>query len=87
MGRFFTPKFFQLYLNFNDIVNYILSSAFSSSGLILIGGMPLFPIWPLKMIVTYRMLSVITGGIRENNRRDLGIKYCKTLDLNFSILQ
>ena len=87
MGRFFASKYFQLYLNFNVKVNYTLSSAFSGSGLIPIGGMPLFPIWPFKMNVTYSMISVITGGIRENNRRDLVIKYCETLDSNFSILQ
>ena len=44
MGRFFASKYFQLYLNFNVKVNYTLSSAFSGSGLIPIGGMPLFPI-------------------------------------------
>ena len=32
------------------------------------------------------MISVSTGGIRENNRRDLVITYCKTLDTIFSIL-
>ena len=32
------------------------------------------------------MISVSTGGIRENNRRDLVITYCKTLDTGFSIL-
>ena len=39
------------------------------------------------MDVTYSMTSVNTGGIRENNRRDLIINYCKTLDSNFSIIQ
>ena len=39
------------------------------------------------MDVTYNMKSVITGGIRENNRWDLVINYCKTFDTNFSILQ
>ena len=33
------------------------------------------------------MISVNTGGIRENNGRDLVINYCKTLDSDFSILQ
>ena len=33
------------------------------------------------------MISVNIGGIRENNRRDLVISYCKTLDTDFSILQ
>ena len=44
MGTLFAQKFFQLYSNFNDIVNYTLSSGFSGSGLIPIGGMSLFPI-------------------------------------------
>ena len=39
------------------------------------------------MDVTYSMTSVNTGGIRENNRRDLVINYCKTLDSNFSMMQ
>ena len=39
------------------------------------------------MDVMYNMISVNTGGIRENNTRDLMINYCKTLDLDFSILQ
>ena len=42
MGRLFAQKYFQLYSNFNDIVNYTLSSGFSGSGLISIGGIPLF---------------------------------------------
>ena len=33
------------------------------------------------------MISVNTGGIKENHGRDLAINYCKTLDTNFSILQ
>ena len=33
------------------------------------------------------MISVNSGGIREYNRRDLVINYCKTLDTDFSILQ
>ena len=33
------------------------------------------------------MISVNIGGIRQNNRRDLVISYCKTLDTDFSILQ
>ena len=32
------------------------------------------------------MMSVYTGEIRKNNRRDLVINYCKTLDSDFSIL-
>ena len=40
------------------------------------------------MDVTYNiMISVNTGGMRENNRRDLVINFCKTLDTDFSILQ
>ena len=39
------------------------------------------------MDVTYSMISVNSGGIREYNRRDLVINYCKTLDTDFSILQ
>ena len=35
--------FFQLHSNFNDILNYTLSSGFSGSGLIPIEGIPLFP--------------------------------------------
>ena len=38
------------------------------------------------MDVTNSMISVNNGGIRENNRRDLVINYCKTLDTDFSIL-
>ena len=89
MGRLFAQKYFELYSNFNDIVNYTLSSGFSGSGLIPIGGIPLFPIWPFKLNVTCSMISVNTGGIRENKRRDLLliINYCKTLDLYFFILQ
>ena len=83
MGRLFARKYFQLYSNFNDIVNYTLSSGSSGSGLIPI---PLFLIWPFKMDVTYSMISVSTGGIEENNRRDLVISYCKTLNSDFSIL-
>ena len=33
------------------------------------------------------MILVNTVGIRENNRRDLVINYCKELDTDFSILQ
>ena len=44
MGRLFAQKYFQLYSNFNDIVNYTLSSGFSGFGLIPTGGIPLFPI-------------------------------------------
>ena len=33
------------------------------------------------------MISVNTAGIRENNRRDLVINYCKTLDTDYSIWQ
>ena len=39
------------------------------------------------MDVTYSMVSVNTGEIRENNRRDIVINYCKTLDTDFPILQ
>ena len=87
MGRLFAQKYIQLYSNFNDIVNYTLSSGFSGSGLIPIGSIPLFPIRAFKMDVTYSLISVNTRGIRENNRRDLVINYCKTLDSDFSILQ
>ena len=38
------------------------------------------------MDVTYSMISVNTGRIREKNRRDLVNNYCKTLDTDFSIL-
>ena len=41
-GRLFAQKHFQLHSNLNDIVNYTLSSGFSDSGLIPIGGIPLF---------------------------------------------
>ena len=34
MGRLFAQKYLKLYSNFNDIVNYTLSSGFSGSGLI-----------------------------------------------------
>ena len=44
MGTLFAQKYFQLYSIFNEIVNYTLSSGFSGSGLIPIGGMSLFPI-------------------------------------------
>ena len=44
MGRLFAQKYFQLYSNFNDIVNYTLSSGCSGFGLIPTGGIPLFPI-------------------------------------------
>ena len=33
------------------------------------------------------MISVNTGRIRENNRKDLVINYCKTLNSDFFILQ
>ena len=39
------------------------------------------------MDVMYSMISVNNGGIRQNNRLDLVINYCKTLDSDFSILQ
>ena len=39
------------------------------------------------MDVTYSMASINIGGIRENNRRDLVINYCKILDTDFSIFQ
>ena len=39
------------------------------------------------MDVTYSMISVNTGRIREKNRQDLVINYCKTFDTDFSILQ
>ena len=38
------------------------------------------------MDVTHSMISVNTGRIRENNRKDLVINYRKTLDTGFSIL-
>ena len=41
-GRLFAQKYFQLYSNFNDIVNYTLSCGFSGSGLIPTGGIPFF---------------------------------------------
>ena len=86
-GTLFAQKYFQLYSIFNDIVNYTLSSGFSGSGLIPIGGMSLFPIWPFKMDVTYSMISVNTGGIRKSNKRDLVINYCKTMDTDFFTLE
>ena len=86
MGRLFAHKYFQLHSNFNDIENHTLSSL-SGSGLIPTGGISHFPILSLKMDVTYSMTLINTGGIRENNRRDLVINYCKTLDTEFSILQ
>ena len=42
MGRLFVQKYFRLHSNFSDIVNYTLSSRFSGSGLIPIGGIPHF---------------------------------------------
>ena len=42
MGRLIVQQYFQLYSNFNSIVNYTLSSGFSGFGLIPIGGIPLF---------------------------------------------
>ena len=39
------------------------------------------------MDVIYSMTSVNTGGIKENNRLDLVINYCKTVDTDFSIFQ
>ena len=39
------------------------------------------------MDVTYSIILVNTGGIRENNRRDLVIKYCKVLGMDISILK
>ena len=39
------------------------------------------------MDVTYSMASPSTGGIKENNRLDSVINYCKTKDTDFSILQ
>ena len=39
------------------------------------------------MDVMYSMVSVNNGGIRQNNRLDLVINCCKTLDSDFSILQ
>ena len=36
---------------------------------------------------TYSMISVKSGGIEENKRQDLVINHCKTLDMDFSILQ
>ena len=44
-----------------------------------------FPIRPFKMDVKHSMIPVNTGGIRENNRLDLVINCCTTLD--DSILQ
>ena len=44
MGRLFAPKNFQLNSNFNDTVNYTLSSEFYGSGWIPIEGIPCFPI-------------------------------------------
>ena len=87
MGRLFAQKYFQLYSNSNDIVKYTLSSGFSGSGLVPIRGIPLFPIWCFKIDVTNSMISVNTGGIRENNRRELVINYSKALVSAFSILQ
>ena len=42
MARLIVQQYFQLYSNFNSIVNYTLSSGFSGFGLILIGGILLF---------------------------------------------
>ena len=39
------------------------------------------------MNVTYILILVSTGGIRESNRRDLVIKYCESLDTFLTILQ
>ena len=78
-------QYFQLRSNFNLIMKYTLSCRFSGSDLIPIGGMPQFPIWSFKMDVTYSMISVNIGGIRENIRRGVVINYCKTLDTDFFI--
>ena len=92
MDRLFVQQYFQLHLNFNGIVNYTLNSGFSGSGLIPIGIIPHwkhtpFSIWLFKMDVTYSTVSFNTGEIIENNRRDIVINYCKTLDTDFSSLQ
>ena len=42
MGRLFAQQYFYLYSNFNGRPNYALISGFSGSGLISIGGIPLF---------------------------------------------
>ena len=39
------------------------------------------------MDAKYSLISVNTGGIRSNDRRDLVINYCEQLDADFSILQ
>ena len=85
MDKLFVQQYFQLHSKFNDTVNYTLSSGFSGSGLIPIRGVPLFLFDLSGMDVTYNMISVNTGGIRENNRKGLKINVCKTLDTNFSI--
>ena len=77
MGRLFSQKYFQLYWIINDIANYALSPGFSGSALIPIGDISLFLIWPFKMDVTYSMISVNTGGIREKDRRNLVINYLR----------
>ena len=60
-------------------MNFNLNSGFSGFGSIPIGGITLF-LFDFSKLVN-------TRGIRENNRRDLVIKYCKILDTDFSILQ
>ena len=86
MGRLFVQKYFQLHLNFNNTVNYTLSSGRPGPGLIPIEDISLFLIWPFTDVMC-SIISVNNGGIKENNRRDLVINYCKTLDANFSILE
>ena len=44
VGTLFAQTYLKLYSIFNDIMNYTPSSGFSGSGLIPIGGIPLFPI-------------------------------------------
>ena len=51
MDRLFIQKYFQLHSNFNAKVNYNVSPGFSGSGLIPIGGIPLFLFDPSKRML------------------------------------
>ena len=48
MGMLFAQKYFKWCSKFNDKVDFTLSSGFSGFGLIPIGGIRLFPIWPFS---------------------------------------
>ena len=39
----------------------------------------------MSRTTSYKMISLSTGDIREKNRWDIVINYCKTLHMDFSI--